>query len=135
MRSPGDKQRGPGGLLQDWHRGTCLWFQQMTRSAQELHQRVLQESGGAIQHLQQQNRRHVQRRAPSGPAFASLAASPAKHQAARIRFRGKGMNCIVSDLADSSQLGFQPSRAQGNAASSKTVGGDEEERILISEVR
>ena len=135
MRSQRDKQHGPGGLLHNWHRGTCLWFQQVTRSAQELHQRVLQESAGALQHLQQQNWRHGQQRAASGPAFASLAAAPAKHQAARIRFRGKGMNCIVSDLADSSQLGLQPSRAQGTAANSKTLGTDEEERILISEVR
>lgn len=127
MRSSGDAPRGPGGLLQDWHRGTCQWFQNVTKSAQELHQRVLRESAGVLQQFEQHNRSLKHRRS-TGPAFASLSASVSKLHASRVQFRGKGMNCIISDLADSSAAA-QPSKSQSASSS------DEQERILVSEVR
>lgn len=127
MRPAKEAPRGPGGLLQEWHRGSCQWFQNVTRSAQELHQRLVRESAAVLQHIEQHKPVHKQRRAPAS-AFASLSASAPTLHANTVRFRGKGMNCIISDLADNS-LPAQPSKPHAPGSI------EEQERILVSEVR
>lgn len=127
----------PGEVLRNWQRGACDWLQVLSRTAQQLHSAGVTQSAKALEHLQrQQNRRHA--RTSRHGAFASLSASlPAaqrpQQDRSRLRFAGKGMNCIVSDLADSAV----PSVPQkGHAATDSRQPNSEElqERILVSEV-
>lgn len=127
MRPAREGPERRGGLLQEWHRGTCQWFQNVTKSAQELHQRAVRESAAVLQHLEQHRPSSKQRRAPAA-AFASLSASAPKLHASKVRFRGKGMNCVIDDLADSS-----PAAQSSKAHSAGHT--EEQERILVSEVR
>ena len=124
----------PGEVLRDWQRGACDWLQNAAKSAERLQQSALQESARAAQRLQ---RHHYHRHARGSrqAAFASLSGSlPVPHQsrssANKLHFSGKGMNCIIGDLADSS---ISSDLHKGQAAAGKPV-GEEQERILVSEV-
>ena len=127
----------PGEVLRSWQRGACHWLQVLSRTAQQLHNAGVIESAKVFEHLQrQQTRRHA--RTSRHGAFASLSATlpaiqPSQQDRSRLRFAGKGMNCIVSDIADSAV----PSLPQkGQAASDSRQPNSEElqERILVSEV-
>ena len=125
----------PGEVLRDWQRGACDWLQNAAKTAEYLQQSALQESAKAVQRLQRHHHyRHA--RVSRHAAFASLSGSlPVPHQsrssADKLHFSGKGMNCIIGDLADSSTFS-DPHK--GQAAAGKPV-GEEQERILVSEVR
>ena len=127
----------PGEVLRSWQRGACDWLQVLSRTAQQLHSAGVSESAKVLEHLQrQQTSRHT--RTSRHGAFASLSASmpaaqPSRQDRSRLRFAGKGMNCIVSDIADNAV----PSLPQkGQAASDSRQPNSEElqERILVSEV-
>lgn len=124
----------PGEVLRDWQRGACNWLQNAARSAERLQQSALQESANAVQRLQQHHY-HRHARVSRHAAFASLSGSlPVTYQsqssANKLHFSGKGMNCIIGDLADSS-ISSDPHK--GQAAAGKPA-GEEQERILVSEV-
>lgn len=136
--SPGSELPAtPGEVLRNWQQGACEWLQVLNRTAQQLRTAGINESSKFVQHLQQQHA-HGRARAPRHAAFASLSASspaaqPRRHAAGRLRFSGKGMNCIVSDLADSAAPGLSQ---KGHAATDSSKPNTEElqERILVSEV-
>ena len=123
----------PGEILRSWQRGARDWLQVLSRTAQHLHSAGVHESVKVVQHLQRQ---HAHRHATTS-AFASLSASlpaskPRQPGASRVRFSGRGMNCIISELAESAG---PSSSAKGVAASdSSKPSSEEQERILISEV-
>ena len=124
----------PGEVLRDWQRGACDWLQNTAKSAERLQQGTLQEWAKAVQRLQRHYYRHA--RVSRQAAFASLSGSlPVPHQSRSsentLHFSGKGMNCIIGDLADSS---ISSDFHKGQAAAGKPV-GEEQERILVSEVR
>ncbi|KAA6428034.1 MAG: Outer envelope of 80 kDa isoform 2, partial [Trebouxia sp. A1-2] len=124
----------PGEVLRDWQRGACNWLQNAARSAERLQQSALQESANAVQRLQQHHY-HRHARVSRHAAFASLSGSlPVTYQsqssANKLHFSGKGMNCIIGDLADSS-ISSDPHK--GQAAAGKPA-GEEQERILVSEI-
>ncbi|DBB13937.1 TPA: hypothetical protein ACH3X3_000916 [Trebouxia sp. C0006] len=124
----------PGEVLRDWQRGACDWLQNAAKSAERLQQSALQESAKAVQHLQRHHY-HRHARVSRQAAFASLSGSlPVPHQsrgsANKLHFFGKGMNCIIGDLADSS---ISSDLHKGQAAAGKPV-GEEQERILVSEI-
>lgn len=128
----------PGEVLRNWQRGACDWLQVLSRTAQQLHSAGVIQSAKALEHLQrQQTRRHA--RTSRHGAFASLSASlpaaqPPQHDRSILRFAGKGMNCIVSDIADSA-LPSLPQKGQPAATDSRQPNSEElQERILVSEV-
>ena len=127
----------PGEVLRNWQRGACDWLQLLSRTAQQLHSTGVSESAKVLEHLQRQHtRRHA--RTSRHAAFASLSASmpaaqPTQQSRSRIRFAGKGMNCIVSDLADTAVPSI-PQKAHAATDSSKPDSEELQERILVSEV-
>lgn len=125
----------PGEVLRAWQHGACDWLQNCTQSALRLQQSAVCETGKAMQHLQRHHK-HRHARVSRHAAFASLSGSlSAAHQSRntsdKLQFAGKGVNCIISDLADST-ISADPQK--GLAAAGKPV-GEEQERILVSEVR
>lgn len=133
MRSSSEVPPSPGEVLRNWQHGACDWLQNFTRSAQKLQQSAIHESAKAVQHLHLHHA-HRHARPSRHAAFASLsgglpARSHARRPADKLQFSGKGMNCIISDLADSS-ISVE---SQKGPAGSKAV-GEEQERILVSEV-
>jgi len=134
-RASGKLPPTPGEVLREWQRGACEWLQTVSRSAQQIQQAAIYESTKAAQHLQRQhNRRNA--KASRHAAFASLSgslpASPSSTRTTdRLQFSGKGMNCIIGDLADGA-ISADPQKGQATAGK---AAGEEQERILVSEVR
>lgn len=127
----------PGEVLRSWQRGACDWLQVLSRTAQQLHSAGINESAKLVDHLQKQHaRRHA--KPTRHAAFASLSASlptarPTQQPKSRVRFSGKGINCIVSDLADSAVPSI-PQKGHAATDSSKPNSEELQERILVSEV-
>lgn len=127
----------PGEVLRDWQRGACDWLQVLNCTTQQWHSAGIHEANKFLQHMKRQRTpRHA--RGPGHAAFASLSASlpaaqPRERNTSRVRFAGKGLNCIASDLADSAV----PSNSQiGQTATDNSKPNSEElqEAILVSEV-
>ncbi|KAL3145356.1 hypothetical protein ABBQ38_001612 [Trebouxia sp. C0009 RCD-2024] len=127
----------PGEVLRSWQRGACDWLQVLSRTAQQLHSAGINESAKLVDHLQKQHaRRHA--KPTRHAAFASLSASlptarPTQQPKSRVRFSGKGINCIVSDLADSAVPSI-PQKGHAATDSSKPNSEELQERILVSEI-
>lgn len=127
----------PGEVLRNWQRGACDWLQVLSRTAQQLHSASISESARFVEHLQKQHaRRHAN--TAKHAAFASLSASlpaarPNQKSRGTVRFSGKGINCIISDLADSATLSI-PHKGHAVTDSSKPNSEELQERILVSEV-
>ena len=134
---PHAKPATPGELLRSWQRGACDWLQVLSRTAQQLHSAGISESVKALEHLQrQQTCRHARtsRHAPFASLSASLPAAQRPQQDRnRLRFAGKGMNCIVSDVADAAVPSL-PQKGHAATASRQPNSEELQERILVSEV-
>lgn len=138
MRTSSETPATPGEVLRNWQRGACEWLQVLSRTAQQLHIAGVSESAKVLKHWQKQQTRRQARTSRHG-AFASLSASLPTAQApqqarSRLRFAGKGINCIVSDIADSAHPGWLQKRRE--ADDSTTPNSEErQESLLFSEVR